>query len=212
MEKALFVLELVGVAAFAVSGAIESIEKNADIFGVLLLAVITALGGGIIRDILLGQLPPRMFVSYTYLLVAVLSGLAVFCVAYFIPGKYFDGRRELEAVNNVFDAIGLAVFTVSGMNMAMQMSHNVILVLSLGVVTGIGGGMLRDVMIGKVSVVLRKRVYAVAALLGGIVYYVLSALNVDELWSVAFGILCIFTVRILATLLEWNLPRVKRPN
>lgn len=119
MDEVLFVLELIGAAAFAVSGAMAAIEKKADIFGVLFLAVTTALGGGVIRDVLIGRIPPVMFVSYWYLLISVAAALAVFIDAYLRSEKYKLHLDKLDAVNNIFDAIGLAVFTVSGMNAAM---------------------------------------------------------------------------------------------
>lgn len=191
MEDVMFVLELIGAAAFAVSGAMVAIEKKADIFGVLFLAVTTALGGGVIRDVLIGRIPPVMFVSYWYLLISVVAALAVFIDAYLRSEKYKLHLDKLDAVNNVFDAIGLAVFTVSGMNAAMPVSDNVILVLFVGMCTGVGGGMLRDVMTNTMPKVLRKRVYAVASLIGGGLYYVMHVLDINQLLSVGCGMLVI---------------------
>ena len=209
MEDVMFVLELIGAAAFAVSGAMVAIEKKADIFGVLFLAVTTALGGGVIRDVLIGRIPPVMFVSYWYLLISVVAALAVFIDAYLRSEKYKLHLDKLDAVNNVFDAIGLAVFTVSGMNAAMPVSDNVILVLFVGMCTGVGGGMLRDVMTNTMPKVLRKRVYAVASLIGGGLYYVMHVLDINQLLSVGCGMLVIFVLRLFATIYKWNLPSVK---
>lgn len=209
MEDVMFVLELIGAAAFAVSGAMVAIEKKADIFGVLFLAVTTALGGGVIRDVLIGRIPPVMFVSYWYLLISVVAALAVFIEAYLRSEKYKLHLDKLDAVNNVFDAIGLAVFTVSGMNAAMPVSDNVILVLFVGMCTGVGGGMLRDVMTNTMPKVLRKRVYAVASLIGGGLYYVMHVLDINQLLSVGCGMLVIFALRLFATIYKWNLPSVK---
>lgn len=209
MEDVMFVLELIGAAAFAVSGAMAAIEKKADIFGVLFLAVTTALGGGVIRDVLIGRIPPVMFVSYWYLLISVVAALAVFIDAYLRSEKYKLHLDKLDAVNNVFDAIGLAVFTVSGMNAAMPVSDNVILVLFVGMCTGVGGGMLRDVMTNTMPKVLRKRVYAVASLIGGGLYYVMHVLDINQLLSVCCGMLVIFALRLFATIYKWNLPSVK---
>ena len=209
MEDVMFVLELIGAAAFAVSGAMVAIEKKADIFGVLFLAVTTALGGGVIRDVLIGRIPPVMFVSYWYLLISVVAALAVFIDAYLRSEKYKLHLDKLDAVNNVFDAIGLAVFTVSGMNAAMPVSDNVILVLFVGMCTGVGGGMLRDVMTNTMPKVLRKRVYAVASLIGGGLYYVMHVLDINQLLSVGCGMLVIFALRLFATIYKWNLPPVK---
>lgn len=209
MDEVLFVLELIGAAAFAVSGAMAAIEKRADIFGVLFLAVTTALGGGVIRDVLIGRIPPVMFVSYWYLLISVIAALAVFIDAYLRSEKYKLHLDKLDAVNNIFDAIGLAVFTVSGMNAAMPVSDNIILVLFVGMCTGVGGGMLRDVMTNTMPKVLRKRVYAVASLLGGGLYYAMYALGANQLASIGCGMLLIFALRLFATIYKWNLPSVK---
>ena len=210
MEKAVFVLELIGVTAFAISGALSALKKGADVFGTIILAVTTALGGGVIRDVLLGKLPPRMFVSYPYLLAAVAAALIVFADAYFRRSRFTENRERIAAVTNIFDAVGLGVFTVSGMNMAMLESNNVLLILFLGVATGIGGGMLRDMMTGTMAKVLRKQVYATASIAGGLVYYALYILlNVNEIFSALAGMAVIILLRMLATHYKWDLPSVK---
>lgn len=205
----MFVLELIGAAAFAISGAMAAIKRKADIFGVVFLGVITALGGGVIRDVLIGQLPPKMFISYAYLLASLLVSLIVFFDAYIRREKYFANKDKLSEINNIFDAVGLAVFTISGMNTAMGVSDNVILILTLGVITGVGGGMLRDMMTNTMPKVLRKRVYAVASLIGGALYYVLYLIGVNDILSAVIGMVTIFVLRVLATAYKWNLPSVK---
>lgn len=209
MDELIYALEIIGAAAFAVSGAMAALEHEADIFGVIFLAVVTALGGGVIRDILLGVTPPKMFVSYVYLAVAAVAALVVFADAYIRREKYRKHRDKLDSINNMFDAVGLAVFTVSGMNTAMQQSDNVLLILVLGMSTGVGGGMLRDMMINKMPKVLRKRVYAVASLLGGGVYYGLFALGVHETIAALSGMAVIIALRVLATVYKWNLPAIR---
>lgn len=204
----MFILELIGAAAFAVSGAMVGIEKKADVFGVLFLAITTALGGGVIRDLLIGRIPPVMFTSYYYLLISSAAALAVFVDAYLRREKYKKHLDKLDAVNNIFDAIGLAVFTISGMNAAIPVSDNVILVLFVGMCTGVGGGMLRDIMTNTMPKVLRKRVYAVASLLGGGLYYAMLAAGVNQLVSIGCGMLLIFALRLFATIYKWNLPAV----
>ena len=209
MDELIYALEIIGAAAFAVSGAMAALEHEADIFGVILLALVTALGGGVIRDLLLGVTPPKMFVSYVYLAVAAVAALVVFADAYIRREKYRKHRDKLDSINNMFDAVGLAVFTVSGMNTAMQQSDNVLLILVLGMSTGVGGGMLRDMMINKMPKVLRKRVYAVASLLGGGVYYGLFALGVHETIAAVSGMALIIALRVLATVYKWNLPAIR---
>ena len=209
MDELIYALEIIGAAAFAVSGAMAALEHEADIFGVIFLAVVTALGGGVIRDLLLGVTPPKMFVSYVYLAVAAVAALVVFADAYIRREKYRKHRDKLDSINNMFDAVGLAVFTVSGMNTAMQQSDNVLLILVLGMSTGVGGGMLRDMMINKMPKVLRKRVYAVASLLGGGVYYGLFALGVHETIAAVSGMALIIALRVLATVSKGSLPAIR---
>lgn len=204
-------VELVGIAAFAVCGAMPAIDKGADVFGVLFLAVVTALGGGVIRDMMLGYLPPRMFTSYTYIVVALITSFIVFLDAYKRRESYEHHKAKLDSIANVFDALGLAVFTVSGVNMSIDqcgMDKPLLLIL-LGMTTGVGGGMLRDVLTNTMPAVLRKRIYAIASMSGALLYYVMLRLEINEVFSALTAMGLIFALRILATVYKWNLPKVK---
>ena len=205
----MIILELLGTASFAVAGAMIGIEKKADIFGVLFLAIIASLGGGVIRDVLLGHLPPRMFTSYIYIAIAVVSAAIVFIDAYTKREKYLSHKDKLDAVVNVFDAVGLAAFTVSGMDMAIEACgmSNPLLLTALAMTTGTGGGMLRDILTNSMPMVLRKHIYAVASLAGALLYYLLLVLGVENLISAIATMGFIFGLRMLATKYRWNLPR-----
>jgi len=205
------ILELLGVASFAVSGAMVGIDKKADIFGVLFLAIITALGGGVIRDMMLGHLPPRMFTSYIYIVLACVSALVVFLDAYIKREKYRSHKMKLDAIVNIFDAAGLAAFTVSGMDMAIEVCGmgSPLLVIALGMTTGVGGGMLRDVLTNSMPMVLHKRIYAVASLAGALLYYLLLYMGVGNVLGAVIAMMFIFALRMLATKYKWNLPRAE---
>ena len=206
------ILEIIGTAAFAISGAMIAIDKGADIFGVLFLAVITALGGGIIRDTLLGNTPPIMFTSYMYVAVALGCGLLIFAMAYANIERYAKLYDWMDKVVNIFDAVGLAVFTVSGVKLAAAhygMDMPLLLCL-MGMTTGVGGGMLRDVLTNSMPMVLKSRIYAVASLSGALGYYLLLRLGVGVTLSAVVTCVFIFAIRILATVFNWNLPKVKR--
>ena len=211
MEDTFFFLEVIGTAAFAVSGAAAAIDKHTDIFGVIFLGMTTALGGGVIRDVFLGALPPRLFSNYIYVAVAIGVSALVFIAAQIWHEKLAGGRDAIDAVVNVFDAVGLGVFTVSGMNLAIADDGigNALLIIVLGMATGIGGGMLRDVMIGEIPFVLRKRIYAVASLAGAVVYYLMFMAKVNNTVGAVTGICVIFTIRMLATAFKWSLPKVE---
>ena len=152
------VLELIGVAAFAVTGAMAAMEKGADGFGVLFLSLITALGGGVIRDLLLGVHPPRMFASFAYVALALGCGLVFFLGARLRREQYLRNAERIDRVVNVFDALGLAVFTVSGVKLSAEAfgMGNPLFLAMMGMTTGVGGGMLRDMMIGVIPKVLRS--------------------------------------------------------
>lgn len=205
-------IEFLGVGAFAVSGAMIAIDREADIFGVIFLAIITALGGGVVRDMMLGCFPPRMFTSYAYILTATLCALSVFIDAYIRRDSYLKIQKKLDAVVNVFDALGLAMFTVSGMNIAIQTCglRYPVLLAALGMTTGVGGGMVRDVLSGRMPAVLYKRIYAVASLVGALVYYALLKFGVKEFPAALISMGLIFLLRVCATRYRWNLPRIRK--
>ena len=176
--------EAVGTAAFAVSGAMVAVDRGTDIFGVLLMAVFTALGGGTLRDVLIGYFPPRMFTNFHYVLLACLCALVVFVIARVYKERYVAREKMIEQINNVFDAVTF-----------------------LGATTAIGGGMLRDVLLREMPFVLKKRVYAVAAILGALGYALLLRAGVGEIMAYGLGMIITTAVRILATVFKWNLPK-----
>ena len=201
--------EAIGTAAFAVSGAMVAIDKGTDIFGVLLMAVFTALGGGTLRDVLIGHVPPRMFTNFHYVRLACICALAVFIIARIFKERYIERERLIEQVNNVFDAIGLGIFAVSGARIGMEagFADNIFLTTFLGTTTAIGGGMLRDVLLQEMPFALKKRVYAVAAIVGALGYALLLRMGVNGVMAYALGMMATTAVRILATVFKWNLPK-----
>ncbi len=206
-----FIFELVGTVAFAISGAMVAIKKKVDIFGVIVLSAMTALGGGIVRDILIGCLPPRMFSDYRYVLAAVVTAVIVFVVAFIFRESYRKSEKTVDEINNIFDALGLGVFTVMGANVAIESGFTVngILVVCLAVVTGVGGGLIRDVMLMEIPFVLKKRIYAVASILGGTAYHLMYIHAVNIRLATVISVLIVFAVRILATVFKLDLPKVK---
>mgnify|MGYP004687431283 FL=1 len=201
--------EALGTAAFAVSGAMVAIDKGTDIFGVLLMAVFTALGGGTLRDVLIGHFPPRMFTNFHYVLLSCICAVTVFIIARIFKERYIERERLIEQVNNVFDAIGLGIFAVSGARIGMEagFADNIFLTTFLGTTTAIGGGMLRDVLLQEMPFVLKKRVYAVAAIVGALGYALLMRMGMNSVMAYALGMMATIAVRILATVFKWNLPK-----
>lgn len=205
--------EMVGTVAFAISGAMVAIKKRVDVFGVVVLSAMTALGGGIVRDILIGHLPPTMFSDYRYVMVAVITSVIVFIIAYIFRESYQKSEKTVDAINNIFDALGLGVFTVMGAKVAIESGFTIngILVVCLAVVTGVGGGLIRDVMLMEIPFVLKKRIYAVASILGGTAYHLMYIHGVNVRISSVIAVIVVFVVRILATIFKLDLPKVKFP-
>lgn len=197
---------MIGIVTSAISGSMVAIEKRTDVFGVAFLGIITALGGGVIRDVLIGRLPPVMFSSYEYVLTAALVSLLVFFLAFFTREKYQKNDGLIKSINNIFDAIGLGAFAVIGARTAVDagFGDNMFLVVCLGMITGIGGGLLRDIMIREIPFILKKRIYALAALAGALTYALL--VEVSDSWALIAGIFVTFLLRILATVFKWDLP------
>ncbi len=211
-QQLINICEIIGIIAFAISGAMVAIEKDLDIFGVVVLGVTTALGGGVIRDLILAINPPTMFISSNYAALAAISSLIIFIFSYY-KYKYIQKNRKIfDNALNFFDSIGLGVFVVLGINTAMYSgySDNNFLIMFIGVITGIGGGILRDIMVKDIPFVLRKRIYALAAILGGGVYIVLLKNGINSNFSLIIGILITILIRVLSKKYEWSLPRVKK--
>lgn len=184
------VLDLAGTFAFALNGALTAVRvARVDIVGVVTLGMITALGGGIIRDVLLGSLPPSTFSDWRYLVVAAVGGLLAFALS-----------RQLERVAKlitVFDALGLSLFAVTGASKALSLGAGVGQAVLLGTITAAGGGTLRDVLVRRVPTVLSSELYAIPALAGAAVVAAAQRAGTTGLvWSLA-GAALAFTVRML---------------
>ncbi len=202
--------ELIGTAAFALSGVMTAVKKELDILGVLVVGVVTAVGGGALRDVLLGQLPPVMFTSPIYALVAAGVCLLSFIILRAQGPKSLKVLERLNPVINVFDAIGLGVFAVAGVEAAISCGYgtNPFLAIFVGAVTGVGGGLMRDLLVGDIPMVLKKRVYALAALCGAGLYYLLYWLRMENAMAQLCGMGVVVLIRLLASYFKWNLPRI----
>ncbi len=191
-----------GTIAFAISGSLIAIQKRLDIFGILLLGLTTALAGGVIRDLMIGKIPPTNLAEPQYFLVSLLASL--------ITILFYDKIRSFNNSISFFDAIGLGVFTAVGANAALSIDYSQpFLVVAMGLVTGIGGGVLRDVFVQEIPQVFRKEVYGIASILGSV-----SLLLTYNLFSPIISLyICLtvtFTIRMIAIKCKWNIPIVDR--
>ena len=211
MDEFIFILELIGTVAFASSGAMIAIEKKMDIFGVNVLGATTAVGGGIMRDIILGLTPPGAFSHPVYVLVAALTSTILFVIAYAKPTA-FESRVKTDYYDKLMfwcDTAGLGIFTVVGIQAAVRAvgGENVFFFVFIGTHTGVGGGVLRDIMAGETPYILVKHIYACAAIAGGIVC-VVGRTAFGEAYGTILGLAATVLLRFLAAHFRWNLMRV----
>ncbi len=203
-----FFLEIIGTIAFAFAGALIAIDNDLDLFGIVCMAVMTACGGGMTRDVLLGNTPPMMFRNPVYVAMAI---VVAFSVAAFY-GKFNNHKfkKNILDIVNILDAIGLAIFTIVGMDLSISLGFKQpFLVCFMGVVTAVGGGLIRDIMVNRKPVILTKEVYAVASLIGSIVYfYALKSLPVIAASTISMII--IFGLRMWAIIRDINLPIIDK--
>lgn len=199
----LVVLDLTGIFFFAVAGALVAVRKNLDLFAALVLGGITGLGGGFIRDVLIGATPPAALTDWRYLLVPVLAGLLTFA--------FHPAVSRLERVVTLFDAFGLAVFCVTGALKAVEFGLGPVPAALMGMVTGIGGGMIRDVLVGSVPVIFEGVLYATPALAGAAVTVLLDRADLPFLVVAAAGFSTCLTWRLLALVRGWRAPLPKGP-
>ena len=213
LDTGIFVFEILGVIAFAFSGAILAIRKCMDLLGVIVLAVTTAVGGGIIRDVILGINPPMAFTSPEQTAIACLVSVVIFCAVAYCQKKGIDSLfHTLDLYMTIFDAVGLAAFMVTGVSVAHGNSdgYNLFLYIFVGTLTGVGGGVLRDVMAGVMPSIFVRHVYALASVLGAAVCSLLW--HVNSALAMVLGAGVVVLIRALAIHYHWKLPRIKNPD
>ena len=198
METLLLVLDLVGTFVFALSGAMAGVKSRLDLFGVLGLSYAAGNAGGVIRDLLIGAVPPAAISDWRYLAVSLLAGIVTFWRPSIID--------RLRSPALLFDAAGLGLFAVAGTQKALAFGLNPVMAALLGMLTGIGGGMTRDVLLAEIPTVLRADLYAVAALTGAAVVVIGAALGLPATaMTIAGAVLC-FALRFMAIRRGWHLP------
>jgi uncharacterized membrane protein YeiH len=197
----LLVLDLIGTFVFALSGAIVGVKRRLDIFGVLVLSFAAATAGGIMRDLLIDSVPPAAIRDWRYTASSIIAGLLIFI--------WFPRSQRRSRVRNfvlLFDAAGLGLFAVSGTQKALGYGLNPVTASLLGMLTGIGGGMMRDVLVAEIPHVLRADLYAVAALAGAVVVVIGHRFDVAPTVAAVLGALICFCLRLIAIRRGWQLP------
>ncbi|MBQ1965812.1 MAG: TRIC cation channel family protein [Clostridia bacterium] len=204
-EQLIFFIEMIGTVAFAISGAMVGLKREMDIFGVTILGLVTSVGGGMIRDLVLGQTPPMMFRNPIYALAAVIVSVVVFLP--FVRGFFRRFQYVYDHLLLIMDSLGLGIFTVVGVRTAYESGHGgFFLLLFVGVITGVGGGLLRDVMAGQTPYIFVKHIYACASLAGAAACIFLWNL-LPGIWAMLVGAVIVILLRLLAAHFRWNLPK-----
>ncbi len=212
-----YTLEIIAIASFAVFGASAAIENRLDIFGVIVMASVTAVGGGLIRDLILNVEVPVMFATPMYCIVASITAVIVILVENFMRMQRVKQRFDTEKSREIkerfdylvtlCDSIGMGFFVIAGVNMSIAYGKgdNVFMTVFLGVVSGTGGGLLRDVMIGKKPMILRREIYATAAIFGAILYYYILP-YMDKTFAVYLCTIIIAWIRMYTRKKNINIP------
>ncbi|MBQ1934082.1 MAG: TRIC cation channel family protein [Clostridia bacterium] len=207
MQTFAFILEILGTIAFAVSGAMVALKKNMDIFGVVILGIVTAVGGGATRDIVLGITPPTTFEKPIYAIIATVASVIVFLPS--IRRQLTRNQKVYELTMRIMDSAGLGLFTVMGIDKAHSVGeYNLFLLIFVGVITGVGGGLMRDIMAGNTPYIFVKHIYASASIAGALV----CALLWDVLGAVGamfIGAALVLVIRMLAAHYKWSLPHAQ---
>ena len=208
MDTVFFVFELIGVVAFALSGAMRAMKCDMDILGVSVLAITTALGGGFLRDCLLGNTPPVNLLNPFPALLSI--GVAIFAFLPFMRRLLFHTTKVHELLMLIADSIGLGVFTVTGVSICFSLYERPALFMTvlLGTITGVGGGVMRDVMSRRKPYIFVKHFYASAAIIGATVCALLFP-YIGQLFAMVVGIVLIISLRLLAAAFHWRLPKAE---
>ena len=194
----LYIIVILGTFAFAVAGAFSAMEKKLDPFGVLVLSFVTAIGGGTLRDILIGNLPVGWLRNETATIVIFASSIAAMFFSRYL--------RQFTTTLFVFDALGLGLFTIIGLEIAIEKDFSMGICIAIGTITACFGGVTRDVLLNNVPLLFRKEIYAMACIAGGLLYFLLKYLNVDGDLARIICIIAIFTIRVLAFRFKLSLP------
>lgn len=194
------IIDILGTFAFAVSGVFSAMERKLDVFGILIISFVTAIGGGTIRDVLVGNFPVNWLQNDLTILVIFISAIATM-----LFGSYF---KHLNTALFLFDALGLGLFTIIGMEIGLKKNFSGGICIALGTISACFGGVLRDVLLNKLPLIFHKEIYALACVLGGVAYYFLYRTNLNDDISKIICIILIFVIRIIAVRFQLSLPRI----
>jgi uncharacterized membrane protein YeiH len=199
-EDLLKVIDILGTITFAVSGVFAAMQKRLDIFGILIISFITAIGGGTLRDMLIGDVPVSWMRSIQTPLIILVSAIAAILFGNVI--------RNFQQTLFIFDSLGLGFFTVLGLQKGIKFGFNPGICVAIGTMSGCFGGVIRDILLNNIPLIFRKEIYATACILGGIIYFLLLQVNFPIAWLDVTVMLIVFLIRFLAVRYKWEMPDV----
>ncbi len=198
------IMEMFGTSAFAISGALAAMHRRLDVFGVLVITFATAVGGGTIRDVLIGNTPVAWLKDQ--------QAIAAVFVSYLLTLLFKGYLRHFNKTLAVFDAVGLGLFTIVGLQRGIEANLSPAICITLGMVTGCFGGVVRDVLLNEIPLVFRKDIYASASLLGGILYFIFAGWDMFAPLAATISILFVVGLRLAVMRYGWELPGLKAPD
>ena len=204
MDEFIYVLELISTAAYAVLGAMKAVKKEMDMFGTVVMGVTTAIGGGVIRDIVIGKTPPTAFVSPIFATVAaIFSGIVLIT---HIRRRISENSIAYERILFILDTVGLGAFTVTGVGTVIDSgNYNMLLIVFVGAITGVGGGVIRDIFAGDIPYIFVKHIYALASIAGALVCALLWRVT-DKNIAISAGMATVIIIRCFSAHYKWNVP------
>lgn len=194
-------IDILGTFAFAVAGGFSAMERKLDPFGVLIIAFVTAIGGGTVRDVLVGNFPVNWLHNGNTILIIFVSAILTM-----IFGSYL---KHLNTALFIFDALGLGLFTIIGIEVGLKQGFSAGICIALGTISACFGGVIRDVLLNKVPLIFRKEIYALACIIGGIAYYLLKQTHLNDDVAKVICILMIFVIRFIAVRYNLSLPQIQ---
>jgi uncharacterized membrane protein YeiH len=192
------IIEIAGTAAFSIAGAFAAMEKKLDLFGIFIIAFVTAMGGGTLRDVLIGDLPVKWMLDMSYGLVVLLSTLSALLFTRVI--------LNYHKILLLFDSIGLGFFTLAGIQIGLTLGFTPITCVALGTMSACFGGVIRDISLNNIPLIFEKEIYATACIVGGILYFLLGNLHIQKSYVEVISLLTIVLFRLLAVKFDWQLP------
>lgn len=209
LEFLLSFFEILGTISFAISGAITAIEQKLDILGIAIVGTVTALGGGITRDIIMGRMPPSAFLSYSIIILSIAVSLLFYVFNRICTVKKYKPAKMFVKMNYICDTIGLGTFSVIGVQLGMESSYhnNMFIPIFLGVLTGVGGGILRDVLCNKIPSVFHEEIYATASIVGSAFYYIMYRYFNTRIMAPFICIAIVMIIRFFSTKHNLRLPK-----